>query len=134
MILPELDSFNTSFWTGGKNGKLNIFRCQACGFWIHPPVPYCAACGSREVVAEAVSGQGTLYCCTSNHMPWMTDADEWQRIIALVELVEQRALRVLTNLVDCRADHLHNGMALEVTFRAFDDVYLPVFRPATERG
>jgi uncharacterized OB-fold protein len=55
-------------------------------------------------------------------------------VIALVELDEQRALRVLTNLVDCDDATLVAGLPVEVTFRAIEDVHLPVFRPMRPSG
>jgi hypothetical protein len=37
----------------------------------------------------------------------------------------------MTTLVDCQADDLVIGMALDVTYRAIsDEITIPVFRPA----
>ena len=36
-----------------------------------------------------------------------------------------------TNLVDVVPDDVHSGMPVEVVFDHHDDVYLPLFRPAT---
>jgi uncharacterized OB-fold protein len=119
MLLPEIDHTNEAFWTGGREGRLLIGCCTSCATWVHPPVPYCSACG----------GRGEIYCNTLNHMAWITGDDAWQRVLALVELDEQRGLRVLSNIVECDEDDLHGGLPVEVTFRAGDDVYLPVFRP-----
>lgn len=129
MLLPEVDATNEAFWTGGRDGSLLIARCASCRTWVHPPVPFCAACGGRDVVPEPVSGRGRVYTFTLNHMPWMTD-DAWQRVLALVDLDEQEHLRVVTNIVDCDPTDVRSGMPVEVTFRQVDDVFLPVFRPA----
>lgn len=127
MTLPDLDEHNSAFWQGGAHGRLLIYRCTDCRRWVYPPVPYCAECGSRYVGPEAVSGLGTLYTYTVNAFPWV-EADDWQRVIALVELDEQPGLRILTNLVGSPEPRC--GDRLEVEFRPAGDVYLPVFHPA----
>jgi uncharacterized OB-fold protein len=71
-----------------------------------------------------------VYCYTVNHnQAWIAPGDEWQRVIALVELEEQEGLRVVTNIVGCADDEVHTGMPVEVQFHETDDVFLPVFRP-----
>jgi len=129
MLLPELDSGNEAYWTGGRDGSLLVTRCRSCRKWIHPPVPYCSTCGDRDVAPEPVSGLGHVHSFTVNHLSWVAE-DDWQRVIALVELDEQPALRVLTNIVDCEPDAVTIGMRVGVTFREAEDVFVPVFHPA----
>src|SRR5215475_10960431 len=51
-------------------------------------------------------------------------------VIAIVELVEQRNLRLTTNIVGCPPDAVHIGMPVKVKFeRASDEISLPVFEP-----
>ena len=59
-ILPKLTDHNRDFWTGGARGELRFWRCQDCGFYIHPPQPLCPMCRSKNMNTEAVSGQATL--------------------------------------------------------------------------
>jgi uncharacterized OB-fold protein len=129
MLLPEIDRTNEAFWTGGREGRLLIGRCASCATWVHPPAPYCSACGGRDVRPVPVSGRGEVYCYTVNHMAWIAGEDAWQRVLALVELDEQRGLRVLSNIVECDESDLRCGLPVEVIFHAVDDVHLPVFRP-----
>ena len=46
--LPQLTPANEWFWTSGADGRLRIQRCDDCGRLVHPPVPMCPACRSRN--------------------------------------------------------------------------------------
>lgn len=129
-VLPALDDDNRSFWTAGAEGELRFLRCQACGLWLHPPIPRCPACGSRDVAPEAVSGRGTVFSCTVNHHPWDMSDEPWS--IALVELPEQEGLRLTTNVVGCPPEDVHIGMAVQVAFEQHGEVWFPVFEPVPE--
>jgi len=52
-------------------------------------------------------------------------------VIGLVAIDEQPDVRLMTNLVDCEPDDTLIGRAVEVTFEHSEDVYLPLFRPAS---
>ena len=50
--------------------------------------------------------------------------------LVLVELEEQKGLRVLANLLDCPIDEVRVGLPVEVTFEeAGGGMVLPQFRP-----
>ena len=54
-------------------------------------------------------------------------------ILAVVELVEQPGLKLVTNIVDCDEEAVEVGMAVEVVFHEADEgLVLPYFRPATD--
>lgn len=127
--LPQLTDSNRFFWTSGEDGKLRFLRCVDCDNLIHPPVPVCDKCLSRQQAVTEVSGRATLAAVTVNHQMWMPMIEP-PYVIALVEIEEQPGVRLTTNIVECAEQDLAIGMALEVTFQHFDDVYLPVFRPA----
>lgn len=57
-VLPRLTDENRHFWTGGERGQLCVLRCQACGYWIHPPSPRCPQCLSKELEPDVLSGVG----------------------------------------------------------------------------
>ena len=65
---------------------------------------------------------------TINHQPWF-DALPPPYVIAIVELQEQAGLRMTTNIVGCRPEVVHAGMAVAVCFEPLDAVWLPWFRP-----
>jgi uncharacterized OB-fold protein len=49
-------------------------------------------------------------------------------VIAIVELTEQRGLRLFTNVIDCPVDEVEIGMPVEVDFLERSPAFLPVFR------
>lgn len=127
-LLPLLDEGNTPFWTGGEHGELRFLRCQACGYWLHPPGPRCPECLSKDLVPEPTSGRATVHTFTINHQAWMPGPD-LPYVIAIVELPEQDGLRLTTNIVDAAPDAVEIGMPVEVIFEHHDDVWIPLFRP-----
>jgi uncharacterized OB-fold protein len=75
-----------------------------------------------------VSGRGVVHTFTVNVHPWQPGL-EVPYVIAIVELAEQEALRLTTNIIDCPPSDVYIGMPVEVTFEHVEDVYLPMFRP-----
>jgi uncharacterized OB-fold protein len=133
IVVPELTDRNRHFWQGGTNGELVILRCQDCGYYLHPPIPICPIDQSKNLAPEAVSGRATLTSFTVNHHPWLPGFEP-PYVVALVELPEQTALRLTTNLISCPLDEIRIGMAVTVVFRHLEDpggdVWLPLFEPA----
>ncbi len=127
--MPRLDADNEFFWTSGKDGKLRFLRCRSCRYFIHPPVPYCPECASRDVAPDVVSGNAVLWSYTVNHQPWAPGCEE-PYIIGLVEIAEQAGLRLTTNVLAEPAD-VTIGMQLNVVFEDHDPVYIPLFEPAS---
>ena len=123
---PAVSPRTEAFWTGGAYGTLRITRCQACGYWLHPPLPLCPHCQSREIRAEAVSGTGIVWSYTVNRYPW-SPALEPPYVVAEVELDEQPGLRLLTAIVDC--DDVTIGLPVSVRFEPAGDAWVPVFAP-----
>lgn len=128
-VRPALDETNAFFWTAGADGVLRFLRCQACGYFIHPPSPRCPRCGSGRLAPEAVSGRGAIFSFTVNHQPW--DGSSEPYVIAIVELAEQAGLRLTTNIVDLAPQDVAIGQPVEVVFEDHDGIYWPLFRPAT---
>jgi len=126
-MLPELTPANRPYWTGGATGELLIQYCDACARWVHPPVDHCPDCDG-PLEARPVSGRGTVFTFTVNVHPYHPDVPT-PYVIALVELVEQTDLRVVTNIVNCEHDDLHIGMAVRVRFEDRGEVFVPIFEP-----
>ena len=127
--LPELRFENVPFWTGGSKGELSIQRCRACGRWNHPPLPRCRECLSADVVPEAVSGRGVVHTFTVNRHAWFP-GQEVPYVLAIVELAEQKDLRIATRLVGVTPEDARIGLAVKVRFEQVEDVWLPLFEPA----
>ncbi len=126
-VLPTTDGPSGFFWTSGVDGRLRFLSCRACSYLIHPPAPYCPACGGRDTQPTTVSGRGTIYSYTVNHQPW--DGDPEPYVIGVVELAEQDGLRLTTNLVEVDPDTIRIGAPVEVVFEDHDPVFVPLFRP-----
>ena len=127
-VQPVLDDGNRFFWTSGEDGRLRFLRCQACGHYLHPPVPRCPECGSRDVAPEAVSGCGEVFSFTVNYQSW--DGGTEPYAIVLVTFPEQEGLRLTSNLVHCALDDVRIGLPVRVVFEKHDLVWFPLFEPA----
>jgi uncharacterized OB-fold protein len=128
-VPPMLTDANRAFWTGGETGRLLVTRCASCRTWLHPPVPYCRHCGTREVVPEETSGRGQVATFSVNGQRWSAEASADPYVVAIVELAEQPGLRLITNIVNCPAREVRIGMPVRVVFAPFEDVWLPLFEP-----
>lgn len=126
--LPVIDRDNQAFWTWGREGRLAIHRCANCDYFVHPPVPFCPRCESREVAPQTVSGRGRIVTFTVNHKPWVQDLPV-PYVLALVAIEEQDDVRLASNIVGCAADEVRIDMEVEVIFEQVDDLWVPLFRP-----
>ncbi len=131
-VVPAPDSLTRFFWTAAHNHRLMIQRCRSCGNLQHPPEPVCHQCLSFDLGHAEMSGRATVYSyeiATKAFHPYFEDKLPF--VIAVVELVEQPNLRLITNLVDIPIERVEIGMPVEVSFQPLtDEVSLPVFRPA----
>jgi len=126
---PLITDENEAFWTGGRDGRLMVTRCEDCGFRTHPPTPRCPSCFGEHVAPNAVSGRGRIYSFTINRREWMPGL-EVPYVIAVVELEEQPGLRLLTNIVGCPVDEVAIEMPVEVEFRPQGEAFVPMFHRA----
>jgi uncharacterized OB-fold protein len=127
---PRPDPVSEFYWAGAAAGVLLVSRCAPLGHLSHPPEPSCPTCGSRTLEPVEVSGRGEVYSYTvvrqAFDAAFLADVPY---VVALVELEEQRGLRVLANLVDVEADAVTVGMPVAVGFEVRGDQRLPQFRP-----
>ena len=129
--LPLPDGDTAFFWEGCSAGKLMILRCNDCGTYIHLPKPGCRTCGGSNLTPAQVSGRGLVHTYTVSHTP--LPGFDPPFAIVLVELEEQKGLRLVTNLVDVEPGDVEIGAPVEVVFhRVSDDVTLPLFRRRAE--
>jgi len=131
--LPELAPDNRWFWTGGADGKLRIQGCADCGELVHPPVPICPGCRSRDVGPVEVSGRGTIAGITVNRHPWLPG---WEQpyVIVVVALEEDPSVRLTSNLVEVDPEAVERGEVgigaeVAVRFEQHDEVWVPLFAP-----
>lgn len=128
-LLPQITPENEHYWKGGARGELTFLRCDACRTYVHPPSPICPICLSRQLAPAAVSGRARLLTWTVNHHRWIPGFDP-PYLIAIVEIDEQRGLRVTTNLVNCTPDELRMDLPVQVLFEEREGgIFLPLFEP-----
>lgn len=126
-VPPAVTEVTAPFWTGGEHGELRVCRCDDCGTWSHPPRERCRACASRAMVPRPVSGRGHVASFTVNHQQWNPAGRTDPYVIAIVELVEQPGLRLITNVVGEGAERVEIGSPVTVRFEQLEDVWLPLF-------
>lgn len=125
--LPLPDPETAFFWKGCLERRLLILRCRACGTFVHLPRPACRSCGGRDLAPAPVSGRGTVWSYTITHRAVPGFGPPFA--VALVELEEQRGLRLVTNLTDVPPEAVEIGAPVEVDFREVaPGVVLPLFR------
>ncbi len=128
--LPALEPDTEAFWRACRAGRLEMTRCNTCGWYIHPSRPLCPRCRGRDLGPAELSGRAVLHSYTINHQAWFP-GQAVPYVIGLVELVEQAGLRLTTNIINCPAERLAIDMPLRVVFEIVnDDIALPLFEPA----
>lgn len=132
---PEVrrDEASAAFFDAAAGDELLVQRCQRDGTVLPPEAKTCPGCGSAELAAYPVAGQGTLVSWSVVHQaPLPVLADAVPYLSAVVELAEGPWL--LVRLVDADPAELTAGAPVEVRFvpSGDDEVgeILPVFRPA----
>ncbi|QJR02304.1 DNA-binding protein [Sphingobium yanoikuyae] len=126
--LPATDRDTLPFWTGGKDGRLLIERCNDCHHLIHPPTGFCPQCEGRDTAPHAVSGRATIESFTVNHKQWMPGLTV-PYVLALVALEESPEVRLATNIVGCAPHEVEINMPVTVRFEQVDDLWVPLFAP-----
>jgi uncharacterized protein len=130
-VVPSPSELTENFWDGARQHMLVIQRCNSCGKFQHPPEPVCHNCLSFDLGNAPVSGRATLYSyeiATQAFHPYFEDKIPF--VIAVVELVEQPNLKLITNIVEAPPDALRVGMQVEVCYGSLTDEFtLPVWRP-----
>jgi uncharacterized OB-fold protein len=129
-VLPAPTVESSAFWRGGADGSLTIYRCRSCTRLFHPPAPACFRCRSTDVGPEPVSPRAKVATFSINRHAWYAGFPP-PYVVAIVELDEQPDVRLTTNIVACPPEEVYIGQPVEAVFEAWDDVWIPVFRPVT---
>lgn len=128
----RIDRDNAAYFRGLMEQQLLINRCGSCRTWHHPPRSVCPRCWSNEIVAEAVSGRGTIDLLTFLHQgpnrPGVDYSGGYP--VVAVGLAEQPGLRVAATIVGAGHDDITLGAAVEIDWERYDGGPSPVFRLA----
>jgi uncharacterized OB-fold protein len=115
--VPVIDDHDTGgFFTAAARGVIAVSECAACAASLHPPRPYCSACGSGVVTWRAVRPKATVYTWTTVEHA-VHPAFPTPYTVALVELTDAPGVRLL-GYFPGRVD-LRPGLPVEA---CFDDV------------
>lgn len=126
----HIDRDNIAHYRALMQQRLVINRCDDCRHWIYPHRPLCPECLSWNVTARDVSGKGTLYMWTLLYQSRDPNKPLVEPMLAAaIELAEQPGLRYLSRVVDCPAESLRHGMAVELTWIEEAGRPWPVFTP-----
>ncbi len=129
--LPALTPDTAPFWQAGAQAVLKIHYCSDCHRFFHPPNPICPRCSSFDVAPRPVSGRGRVLTFTINRQAWTAELVE-PYVVAIIELVEQADLRLLTNIVGCDPDSVVIDMPVSVVFEQQEDVWIPLFERSAD--
>lgn len=119
------------FWDATAQGRIDLARCGSCSLIPWPPRAICPDCQSTDMTWETMSGRGTVYSFSVTRAgvgrAWK---EQLPFVIAYVQLDEGPTM--MTNVVDCDADSVTVGMAVEAVFDdTGEDNALVRFRPVS---
>ena len=130
--LPAITDQTRPFWTGAKNGKLMLQKCEKCATFNFFPKPWCIECGSRALIWTEAKPFGTIYSYTisrsvaMNFPGWQADLPV---LMCLIDLDD--GARMYAQVTDCLPEDLRIGMRVRAYFEAIsNEAGIPKFRPA----
>jgi len=129
---PVPDPDSAGFWEATSGGQLSMCRCRDCGLWMQPPLERCRSCGAATSY-EPVSGAGELYTFIVQHRPVTVGyTDNVPYVVGVVELDEQRGLRLPGRIVDIAPADVKVGMRVQARLEQLPggDFVVPVFAPS----
>jgi hypothetical protein len=127
--VPAVSVETAPYWKAVHDNHLDVLRCQNCGHWIHYPVASCRICHSLDVAFETVQGRGRIHTFTVVHRQFTSGLTPPFAAV-LVELDEQKDLRIMSNLVNAHLSEVGIGLDVEAIFyKVDDDLTLPFFQP-----
>ena len=125
----DYDAVTEPYWAALREGALSLQHCADCGLVRMPPTSHCPNCRSKAVQWPRLSGRGRLYTYTTAALSREPGAPVC--VPALVCPDETPETRLFANMVDCRFEELHIGMAVELV-AAEPGVDAAHFRPVRE--
>lgn len=128
--IPGADELSRPFWDAAKARRLEVQRCGSCGYYNHPPRPYCDRCLGQNLSFVPVSGGGTVYTFTVMHQRDVAGFEEEAPFINIVvELAEQAQLLMVSNLPITDRAKVKIGAPVELYFEdRGEGVVIPQFR------
>jgi uncharacterized protein len=127
-VIPDAD--DQAWWEACKRRELTVPVCRQCGASHFPMSPICPQCFAPGMVLEPVSGRGHIFSWTVQYnapLPALAALGPYN--IAIIELDDGRGTRMVSNIVNAKAEELAIGLAVEVVWEEHaGDMVLPRFR------
>jgi hypothetical protein len=128
--VPRPTGDSAPYWEGCRAGELRYVRCAICNQVVFEPRPLCPRCHSTDVRWERSAGAGAVYSWSVVWRP-MTPAFTVPYAPAIVRVDE--GFDIVTAIIGCEPDAIHDGQRVEAEFHAVDDVItLPFFAPTDD--
>jgi uncharacterized OB-fold protein len=132
--VPAPDELSAPFWDAARESRLVIQRCASCGYYNHPPRPWCDACLGQELTFAPVSGRGRVHTFTVMHQRDVAGFENDAPFINIVvELLEQPMLLMVANLPISDRERVRIDAPLEVWFEDRGGAIIPQFRITESR-
>ena len=129
--LPAIEPDSEACWTACREGRLEMARCRACRWFVHPARPVCPRCRSRDVAARAAVGARHRRHLHREPPALDARARGAVRRSPSSSWSSSANLRLTTNIVGCRARRgarRHAGQG-DASAKVTDEVALPLFEP-----
>jgi len=118
-----------AYWEGCRRHELLYQRCSACGYAGLRAFTVCAACLATAPVWERSAGSAALYSWT---VVWRPPGPAFTVPYAPAIVRLDEGVWMVSAVVGCEPEELHDAMALTVEFHpASDEIVLPYFAPTS---
>ncbi|MEM7217079.1 MAG: OB-fold domain-containing protein [Pseudomonadota bacterium] len=124
--VPRRDGLDTAYWTGLRDGVLNLQRCEDCGRFQWGPEWICHRCHSFELSFLPVEPRGRIYSYERVwHPVHPALAAQGPYLIVLVELPHADDVRLVGNLLGDAEQPVTIGAEVEGVFEHHPDAEAP---------
>jgi uncharacterized OB-fold protein len=125
--IPRPSLRSEPYWEGCRRQELLYQRCSVCGYRGMRAFTVCAQCLATSPVWERSAGAGSLYSWT---VVWRPPNPSFSVPYAPAVVHLDEGVWMISAIVGCEPDALHDGMRLAVEFHpASDEITLPYFAP-----
>ncbi len=126
--VPRPTGDSSHYWDGCREKELRFLRCTECALAVFEPRPICPRCHCTDLDWETSAGLGAVYSWSVVWRP-QTPAFTVPYAPAIVRVDE--GFDILTAIIGCEPDDIHDGQRVHVEFHEVDEVItLPFFAPA----
>ena len=131
--IPLKTEDNKHYWDMADQHELSLQKCNDCGHYAHPPGPSCVHCGGQNLSWEELGKdvRATIYSYVITYRPFLPGfQDDLPLIIAQAELEKVPEVKIMCNVIDCKADNVYIGMSVQMTWQDItEDRALPQWVP-----